>query len=251
MNTRERLENRLRKRAEWAESRRNKAAQSFARADKLAERFAGGQPILVGHHSEKGARADQDRIHAAMNNGCESQAMAAHHDAKADGLERMLERNIYSDDEDAPERIRGRIAELTAKRNAMKASNAAYRKGPAAWAAHLGVSAEREAALRMAIEGGYSWCQQPHPAYELTNLGGNIRRLENRIEEVTARSERNAKAADAGVLIEGEEYVRVTFPEKPGRDVLNALRAAGYYYQGGSWLGYRSKLPAAVTEGCQ
>lgn len=33
-----------------------------ARADQISERFAGGQPILVGHHSERGARADQKRI---------------------------------------------------------------------------------------------------------------------------------------------------------------------------------------------
>lgn len=33
-----------------------------ARANQIAERFAGGQPILVGHHSERGARADQKRI---------------------------------------------------------------------------------------------------------------------------------------------------------------------------------------------
>lgn len=33
-----------------------------ARADQIAERFAGGQPILVGHHSERGARADARRV---------------------------------------------------------------------------------------------------------------------------------------------------------------------------------------------
>jgi predicted RNA methylase len=33
-----------------------------ARADQIAERFGGGQPILVGHHSERGARADAKRI---------------------------------------------------------------------------------------------------------------------------------------------------------------------------------------------
>jgi predicted RNA methylase len=34
-----------------------------ARADQIGERFAFGQPILVGHHSERSARADQKRIH--------------------------------------------------------------------------------------------------------------------------------------------------------------------------------------------
>ncbi|MFI6497107.1 DUF3560 domain-containing protein [Nonomuraea typhae] len=43
-----------------------KAAAAHNRADQISERFAGGQPILVGHHSERGARRDQKRMHQAM-----------------------------------------------------------------------------------------------------------------------------------------------------------------------------------------
>ncbi|PRX66185.1 uncharacterized protein DUF3560 [Nonomuraea fuscirosea] len=43
------------------------AAAAHDRAEQLSERFAGGQPILVGHHSERGARADQKRMHQAMS----------------------------------------------------------------------------------------------------------------------------------------------------------------------------------------
>ncbi|MEV0617651.1 DUF3560 domain-containing protein [Nonomuraea sp. NPDC050404] len=42
------------------------AAAAHDRAEQLGERFAGGQPIIPGHHSERGARADQKRMHAAM-----------------------------------------------------------------------------------------------------------------------------------------------------------------------------------------
>jgi hypothetical protein len=57
------------------------------------------------------------------------------------------------------------------------------------------------------------------PAYVLSNLGANIRRLEQRIEEITQRQARTeaASASTSGVLIEGEEWVRVTFAEKPDR----------------------------------
>ena len=88
MNTRERLENRLRKRAEWAESRRDKAAQSFARAEKLSERFAGGQPILVGHHSEGRARRDQQRIENGMRDGVENMRAADRHEERAGPAQR-------------------------------------------------------------------------------------------------------------------------------------------------------------------
>lgn len=244
---RERLEAKIEKRKEWAQKRRAESARRFAGVQEIVEMIPLGQPILVGHHSERTARAHQRKIDNGMRAGIHNDAMATHHDQKAAGLEAQLARNIYSDDEDAPERLRARIAELQARRAKMKASNAAYRKGAAAWAAHMGVSAEAEAAMRAKIEADYSWCRQPHPSYQLQNLGANIRRLEKRLQDVESRQQRAELAEAAGVLIEGEDYVRVTFPEKPARDILDALRAAGFRWSGGSWCGYRRNLPEAVT----
>lgn len=48
------------------------------------------------------------------------------------------------------------------------------------------------------------------------------------------------------MLIEGNEYVRVTFPEKPDREVLDSLRAAGFRWGAGSWVGRRDAVPASV-----
>lgn len=42
-----------------------------ARSDSYSERFAGGQPILIGHHSEAGARRDQERSFNAMSKAVE------------------------------------------------------------------------------------------------------------------------------------------------------------------------------------
>lgn len=244
---RERLEAKIEKRHQWAQKQRAESGRRFAGVQEIVEMIPLGQPILVGHHSERAARAHQKKIDNGMRAAINADAMATHHDQKAAGLAAQLARNIYSDDEDAPERLRDRIAKLQAKRDAMKASNAAYRKGPAAWAAHLGVSAEREAELRAAIKADYSWCQQPHPSYEMQNLGANIRRLEQRLNDVETRQQRTEAAAAAGVLIEGADYVAVTFPEKPDRAILDALRAAGFRWSRGSWCGYRRNLPEAVT----
>ena len=243
---RERLEAKLEKRREWADKRKREAAARFAGVRRIADAIPFGQPILVGHHSERHARADQRRIDNGMRAAFDAQNMAEHHTSKAGGIADQLDKSIFSDDPDATECLQERIAELKAQRDAMKASNSAYRKGPAAWAAHLGVSAERESELRAKIESDYSWQQQPHPAYELQNLGGNIRRLEKRLAEVADRVERTAKAEQAGILIEGADYVRITFPDKPARDVLNDLRGAGFRWSGGSWCGYRSAIPESV-----
>lgn len=256
MTRRERLEAKLAKREEWAESRDRKAEASFGRASAIVSNIPLGQPILVGHHSERRHRRDLDRMASAMDAGVESTKMAAHHRSKAAGLEAQLEGSIFSDDPDAVEAIEVRIAELEAEREQKKRVNAAYKKAlgadPAAKLAAM-VAAEtisREEAMRIAK----FWALCPyhagkcHPSYELSNLGGNISRLRKRLEHVKDRAERMAKAEQVGVLIEGTgEYIRVTFPEKPEREILNALRAAGYAWGGGSWTGKREALPESVA----
>lgn len=248
MTRRERLEAKLEKRAEWAQGRDAKAAAAFGKYRAIADNIPLGQPILVGHHSEKHHRRDIARMDSAIGAAVESQQMAAHHRAKADGLEAQLAGSIFSDDPDAPEAIAARVAELEAQRAAMKASNAAFRRGDEPWAALLGITLELAAARRARIMEGYSWCRQPHPAYELSNLAGNLGRMKKRLVAVTARRERMVKAEAAGILIEGTgDYVRVTFPEKPTREILNALRAAGFQWGGGSWTGVRRNLPVTVS----
>lgn len=65
----ERLEverQRAEERADRYEDRATKASREASalskRSDQISERFHMGQPILVGHHSEKGARRDQERM---------------------------------------------------------------------------------------------------------------------------------------------------------------------------------------------
>ena len=187
-----------------------------------------------------------ERIRGGMDRGCEHQAMAAHHEAKADGIERQLETTIYSDDADAIEALRAKIAKLSEKRDRMKASNAAYRKGDGAWAALRGITPERAASDRLAVEA--TWDKKPHAAWELTNLGATIRQAEKRIKEIERQSALTMKAdAAGGVIIEGTEWIRVTFAERPERATLDALRSAGFQWGGGSWCGQRAKLPEGIA----
>src|SRR3990167_587842 len=43
------------------------------------------------------------------------------------------------------------------------------------------------------------------------------------------------------------EWCRVTFAEKPPREMLNALRAAGFRWGAGSWTGRADALPPNLT----
>jgi len=243
MTRRERLEAKAERRRDWAAARTQKASALRAVGSEYRHDWAFiTQP---GHIPARAAMNRRDE------KAYEHSQMAEHHQQKAAGLEHQLERSIFSDDPDAIERLEAKAAELEAKRDTMKRVNALYRKGDAAGLAALGIDFQR-LREKLAAAGAY-FGKAPHMPYELQNLGAEIRRARQRVEEVKRRQQRSEAAEQAGgVTIERHEVVnwcRVTFAEKPEREILNALREAGYRWGGGSWQGYLDRLPACVTIG--
>ncbi len=245
---RERLERKVERRGEWATKAKARSATAFAAAHRIADGIPFGQPILVGHHSERRARKDQERIHGGMDRGLAEHRLAEHHAAKASGLEIQLERSIYSDDPDAIEQLRAKVAELESNCERMTRANKAWRKGGReAVAAEFGENLATAAATVMAP--GYSWIKSP---FQLTSDRAEIRRCKVRIACIEKQQERREAASAAGGVTveapEGVDWARVTFEEKPAREVLQALRDAGFRWGEGSWQGRSSKLPAEVRE---
>lgn len=246
MNRRERLELKLSKREEWAGKAEARSAQRFAGVQRICDGIPFGQPILVGHHSEGHARADQARIHNGMSKACELADLAQHHAQKASGLERQLKHSIFSDDDDAIANLEQRIVKHEAQRDRMKQINAAYRKGDAAALAVLGLDLDR---LRQKVAEQESWLAKTvYPAYALTNLGARIRSDKERIEQIRKHTARTEQAAAAGgmTITTNGEYTVVTFAEKPDREFIDALKDAGFRWRSGSWYGPAAKLPAGV-----
>jgi hypothetical protein len=221
---------------EWAAKRAAKSEAALNGARILADGIPFGQPILVGHHSEKRHRRDLDRIDSGMRRGIEHHAMATSMASRADNIRAAADHAIYSDDEDAIERLGERIAELETKREARKAANAEYRKAHRAELAAM-TAYQRSQAV-------------PWPSYSISNLGGNIGRLRERLAGLEARAKRQAAAEDAGGVIvkRSSDYAVVTFAEKPDADVRAELKAAGYWFAGGSWNGRADALPAMYKE---
>lgn len=250
MTRRERLENKLEKREEWADKAEARSAERFDAAHKATEGIPFGQPILIGHYSEGRHRAALKRSDSRMRAGHEQAEKAKHHTSKADGLSAQLDGSIFSDDHDAIEQLEIRITEREAERDRWKAFNASCRKGKP----DLGILDEHQ---RKNYESVARVCpyqigkKGQAPGYVLTNLGGVIRADRERIKTIKARTERAQRAEDAGgVLIVKStqgDYCSVTFAEKPDRSILNELKAAGFHWGGGSWNGNTSKLPDSVA----
>lgn len=189
MTYRERREARAERLRGWAESRDAKAAARLGSAEKLADSIPFGQPILVGHHSERRARRDQDRIHNGFAAGLAHQRKAEEMRSKADNIEAAADHAIYSDDEDAIERLAERIEALEAERARVKAYNASCRKGTPdrsiltdSERRNLEV-VERVQAYALTKGGGF-------PTYHSANLSGNINRQKKRLAQLQAQRER-------------------------------------------------------------
>ena len=249
MTRRERLERKIEKRGQWAESATAKAAQAYQTSQSLVEHIPMGQPILVGHHSEKQHRRTLDRSWNALGKSVEMTRLAEHHEQKAAGLAAALDRTIFSDDPDAIENIEARIKANEEKREQMKQINKLYRKGDASGLAAIGLNLEN---LQAKLKDAYSWCQQPHPAYELSNLGARITSDRKRLEFVKRQQQEQAaaEATENGVKIDTHSngYSTVRFAEKPDYSIIRALKDAGFRWGGGSWFGQTNKMPATVAE---
>lgn len=172
---------------DWASTRRQKSRAAFKAVDRICDGIPMGQPILVGHHSERHARRDQERIHNGMSKGIEHQHMAESMSSRADEIERQAENAIYSDDSDATERLAEKIAGLEAQRARINAINKIVRmkkltedERVAKLVADCGVA---EAVARLYFTPDF--CGRIGiPSYEVQNLGGNITRLRNRLEQL-------------------------------------------------------------------
>ncbi|MFG1965739.1 DUF3560 domain-containing protein [Nonomuraea sp. NPDC049028] len=72
----DRLDDRRDALAAKAQRHAGNAAAAADRANQISERFSGGQPILIGHHSERSARRDQKRMDSAMRKSIEEDKTA-------------------------------------------------------------------------------------------------------------------------------------------------------------------------------
>lgn len=184
MTYRERREAKAERLRGWAASREAKAAAELARATERASAIPFGQPILVGHHSEGRDRNYRAKISRGFERSFEHANKAADMSRRADGIEAAADRAIYSDDVDAVDRLRERVAELEHERNRWKAYNAACRAGDVDAARFLDERQKRKLGSTLG---------QHAPAYVLSNLGGNITRNRKRLVEL----ERRARAEGA------------------------------------------------------
>lgn len=182
---RERREAKAERLREWADKREAKSAAAYAGTRQIADMIPLGQPVLVGHHSEGRHRRDLDRIDRGMRATVDNGRKADEFRSRADNIERAADQAIYSDDPDAIERLREKIAALEGQRDRIKAYNASCRKaaksGGVGDVALLDASEQADLATTIRVCPYQLRAGHALPAYKLSNLGGTITNARKRL----------------------------------------------------------------------
>jgi hypothetical protein len=220
----ERKKARLAERAARAE-REGRAA--YDSADRIAKAIPLGQPILVGHHSEKGHRADLKRIDRGMRKSIEKSK-------EADELRRRAEAvgtgGISSDDPEAVQKLQAKLEQLGRRQKWMKTVNAAWR------------SSGKPDQLRLDMARRWHWQPgAPFPSYSLSNLSAEVRRLRARIQELSQAASAPSRDIDLGPcrIVENveENRVQLIFLGKPPEATRALLKQWGFRWSPmqGAW----------------
>jgi hypothetical protein len=236
------------KRAERVERLRARAARleraadaAHERAQSIADRIPMGQPVLVGHHSQRKHERDLERINGGFARAVQFREQASAARRRATAIESS--RAISSDDPDAIAKLREKLAKLDGDRARMVAANKAIRsKDPRGALASLGFSPNAvEQLLTPDFAGRLGF-----PDYALRNAAGEASRVRKRLGELETRAAAPAPAAlevPGARIEEAENRVRIVFADRPSEATRAALKAAGFRWAPsvGAWQRHASE----------
>lgn len=256
MNTYEAKQEAKRQRyLERAEKAKAKSTAHFDQFNRMSDRIPMGQPILVGHHSEKSDRNFRARIDKQLKKSVTESKKAKHYECKAAAVGKG---GVSSDDPEAVVKLKAKIDKLEKDQQWLKAVNAAWRKvgkpepviteeNRQAWesiAKAVNTALDDLTPMRKCMSQRQGWHGDftPCPKYRLTNNGSNIRRLKQRLVDLAAEPE--------SLLPDGEELsgdgwhveecpednrIRFHFDERPNKATCQMMRSNGW-----RWSRYNS-----------
>lgn len=154
---------------------------------------------------------------------------------------------IMAGDSDAVERLTAKIAEAEAAHAEMKAINNAHKaflKDPASLN-----NAPFSEAVKNTIrtyEAEYSWEPHPFAPFQFQNSSANIRRMKERLEQISALKAAPAVEAQGEIArfedAPNDNRVRLFFPGKPSEEIRSRLKSSGFRWSPtiGAWQAYRN-----------
>ncbi len=210
-------EERRKRRIETYERLSKKAeAESNERSNSNAQRIlmmTAGQPILVGHHSEKKHRRLIEKANNDMRKSIELSEKSEYYKSKAKSAENS--NVIYNDDPNAIPKLKNKLERLENQRESIKS--------------------------------------REHETWELTNIGANIRETKLRIKRLEEQEKLVFPEVEfkGGKAIHNKEINRIQllFEGKPDENIRNQLKHNGFHWsrKEGAWQREFNKRTIYVT----
>jgi len=242
MNRKEKQEARADRYRELARKAEQQSNDAYNRSHRLVDHIPMGQPILVGHHSERAHRNLLDKSWNAMGKSVELSKKADYYQGKAEAAENNT--SIYMEDDDAVERLQEKVEELEKQQEVMKSANKIIRNKKTAdivkvdQLKELGIS--ESTALLLIKNGGFA-------SYRLTNNGACIRNTKKqleRAERLKGMEEKEYSINDVRVVENPQENrLQLFFSGKPSDDVRQQLKRNGFRWapSNGCWQSYYNR----------
>ena len=228
---------------ELATNHAHQATQAHTQARKMGDVIPFGQPILVGHHSEKRDRNYRNRIQGTFERGIDHQKKADYYREKAAAAENN--HSISSDDPEAITRLKEKLQGLEIHHARMKDMNKIARMKISPDEKHklyleYGIKSDKLLHTLMNET-------KPFEGWQLTNSSATMRTVKQRIEQLERTQHDVTTETTIGdiEIVDNVEANRlqIFFPGIPTQETRTKLKQNGFRWSplNKCWQAYRSK----------
>lgn len=243
-NFEEKRESRIERLKELAERKAQLSNQLWEKSNRMASVIPMGQPILVGHHSEKGDRAYRAKIDNTMGRAVQEADKAEYYERLAKSAE--SNHAISSDDPNALDKLREKLANLEKLQELMKACNKIIKSKSTNKNAEM-IAAGLPEKYAVQIQQPDFCGRTGFPSFKLTNNNSNMRRIKERIaylEKIAAADHITREIGDITVEQSPEHNrIMILFPGKPSDEIRSMCKSAGFRWAPSvsAWVAYLNK----------
>lgn len=230
-----------------ADKHESLSSSHYQSSKQISDMIPFGQPILIGHHSEKRHRRDANKIWDSMGKSVEHQKTADYYKGKLAAMEGNTA--ISSDDPGAIAKLEAKLAEMVQTQEQMKLANKIIRK-----------KQDKEATVQeLRDKTGVShllarellvpdFCGKiGYPDFRLQNNNANIRRVKERIDQLkkdlvtaVAAPQKDIEYPELGLTVTRSyeaNRMQLFFDSKPPTEVRTILKTYGFRWSPseGAW----------------
>ena len=243
LNFQDRKNARIERYKELADANKKASEKAYQESKRTVEHIPMGQPILVGHHSEKSHRATLKKSWDKMDKSIELDKKSKYYEDKAKATERNTA--ISSDDPDAIIKLKVKLDKLLKNQEKMKAINKICRSKKLTDEEKKNKLKEKfkfnDNSIYELLNPQYSYQKKGFQSWVLSNNNGSIKQVRDRIEKLESigkiQSE-TIKIGEVTIEINSEDNrVELYFPDKPSEEFRKLIKQKGFRWSRfkGAW----------------